>query len=188
MTNHNSTDNTAALEALLYLAGEELSFVEVAKALELPKVEVVALTSALQTAYEERNAGIRLVLSDNAVVVVPDDSTAVLVGEYTRARASGNLSKAELETLTYVAYRGPITQGGIDEVRGVNSSRSLRQLLVRGLVETLDQGTDSGFIGTKYTLTTQALTYLGVKSVADLPDYQKWHNAPEFDLNSDDQN
>ena len=190
MTNsqNNTSDLPPNLEALLYLSGEELSYTELAQTLGVTRDVVVQVPADLQADYETRSAGVRLVCGDNAVAIVPADSTAALVSDYTKSRVSGNLSKVELETLTYIAYRGPITQPQIDEVRGVNSSRALRQLLVRGLVEPLDQRGEAGFIGTKYTLTTQALVYLGVSTVAELPEYQRWHNAPEFDLNSDDQN
>lgn len=182
-----TTDLLPKLEALLYLSGEELSYTELAQTLAAPRGTVVQAATDLQADYETRGAGVRLVCGDNAVAIVPADSTAALVSSYTKSRVSGNLSKVELETLTYVAYRGPITQSQIDEVRGVNSSRALRQLLVRGLVEPLDQKGEAGFIGTKYTLTTQALVYLGVATVAELPEYERWHTAPEFDLQSETQ-
>ena len=187
MTSTNTPELPPKLEALLYLSGEELSYTELSKTLEASRDQVIQTAKDLQADYETRSAGVRLVCGDNAVAIVPADSTAALVSSYTKSRVSGNLSKVELETLTYIAYRGPITQPQIDEVRGVNSSRALRQLLVRGLVEPLDQRGEAGFIGTKYTLTTQALVYLGVSTVAELPEYERWHNAPEFDLQSETQ-
>ena len=54
-----------------------------------------------------------------------------------------------------------------DWVRGVNSSTSLRTLLVRGLIEGREDERDKRRI--RYSLTTEALAHLGVARITDLP-------------------
>ena len=76
---------------------------------------------------------------------------------------SRELSRASLECLTIVLYRGPLPRREIDEIRGVNSSYTLRALLVRGLIEREDS---------LYRPTTKLLEYLGVTSHEDLPEYR----------------
>jgi len=44
-----------------------------------------------------------------------------------------NLSESAMETLSIIAYKGPINRSFIDEIRGVNSSYILRNLLIRGV-------------------------------------------------------
>ena len=38
--------------------------------------------------------------------------------------------------LTIIAYRGPITKLELEQIRGVNCSLILRNLMIRGLIQT----------------------------------------------------
>jgi segregation and condensation protein B len=78
-----------------------------------------------------------------------------------------DLGKASLETLAVIAYQTGTTRGEIDWVRGVNSSTSLRTLLMRGLVEGREDERDKRRI--RYSLTTEALAHLGIKNASELP-------------------
>ena len=72
-----------------------------------------------------------------------------------------------LEVLAIVLYKGPLSKIEIDYVRGVNSVFTLRNLLVRGLVERAAIKNSGGFI---YRPTFQLLQFLGVKSLEELPE------------------
>lgn len=47
---------------------------------------------------------------------------------------SVKLSQSNLETLTIIAYRQPITRIELDEIRGVNSSRTIQKLIELKLI------------------------------------------------------
>ena len=47
---------------------------------------------------------------------------------------SSPLSRSALEALTIIAYNQPITRGGVEIIRGVNSDSVISTLLERGLV------------------------------------------------------
>ncbi|MDO8521070.1 MAG: SMC-Scp complex subunit ScpB, partial [bacterium] len=64
---------------------------------------------------------------------------------------------------------GPITRSEIDYVRGVNSTFILRNLLIRGLIEKIDNPKDQrSFL---YQPSFQLLEYMGVSKIEDLPEY-----------------
>ncbi len=65
-------------------------------------------------------------------------------------------------------YGNDVTRAKIDYIRGVNSSFTLRALLVRGLIER--KGDKNRFI---YSPSMDLLSNLGVGKIADLPDYEK---------------
>jgi chromosome segregation and condensation protein ScpB len=68
-----------------------------------------------------------------------------------------------------VLYKNGVSRAEIDYIRGVNSSFTLRALSVRGLVERLNDPTDNRrYI---YRPSFELLSYLGIKSVAELPEY-----------------
>ena len=80
---------------------------------------------------------------------------------------SRDLGKASLETLAVIAYQEGATRGEVDWVRGVNSSTSLRTLLIRGLIEGREDPSDKRRI--RYALTTEALAHLGLARASELP-------------------
>jgi len=48
---------------------------------------------------------------------------------------TGELTKPSIETLTIIAYRGPIAKYELERIRGINCSLILRNLILRGLAE-----------------------------------------------------
>ena len=81
-----------------------------------------------------------------------------------------SLSKAALEVLAVIAYRGPIARAEIEAVRGVNCSVTVRNLLMRGLIDRYENADDSR--GYLYSVSFPFLRELGLSSVAELPDYE----------------
>ncbi|KKR79438.1 MAG: Segregation and condensation protein B, partial [Candidatus Nomurabacteria bacterium GW2011_GWA2_40_9] len=80
-----------------------------------------------------------------------------------------DLSKSSLETLSVILYKNGVNRREIDYIRGVNSSFTLRALSVRGLVErVLDPADSRRYV---YKPTFELLSFMGIKSVEELPDY-----------------
>jgi len=75
-----------------------------------------------------------------------------------------------LETLTIIAYRGPVTRPEMEQIRGVNCSQILRNLLIKGLVEMEEKNKEP-----YYSISVDFLKYLGVSNIQELPDYDKLH-------------
>mgnify|MGYP003490965444 CR=1 FL=1 len=80
-------------------------------------------------------------------------------------------SKASLETLSIVLYKEGVTRSDINFIRGVNSSYILRNLEIRGLIDRINHKSDNRTYVYKPSL--ELLAYLGVSSVADLPDFER---------------
>ena len=85
----------------------------------------------------------------------------------------GYLSKAALETLASIAYKQPITKGEIEELRGVNSSGSIKLLLERGLIKIIGRKNVPGK-PLLYCTTKEFLEYFGLHSLSDLPTFREW--------------
>lgn len=81
-----------------------------------------------------------------------------------------DLSKASLETLSIILYKNGAPRSLIDYIRGVNSNFILRALSIRGLVEKVNDPKDNRrYI---YKPTFELLSYMGVTSIEELPDYE----------------
>jgi segregation and condensation protein B len=83
-----------------------------------------------------------------------------------------------LETLTIIAYRGPVSRAEIEQIRGVNCAIILRNLLMRGLVENQE---DKKKMQTVYNITFDFLQFLGLKEQSELPDYAKLNSSESLE-------
>ncbi len=155
----------AALHALLFASGEPLEKKQIAKLLDIKDAEVALLLRALT--HSLNGSGVVLVETETAVELRTAPLAAPVVKKLRESELSRDLGKASLETLAVIAYQTGATRGEVDWVRGVNSSTSLRNLLMRGLVEGREDERDKR--RTRYSLTTEALAHLGIASVAELP-------------------
>src|SRR3990167_5125113 len=136
----------AALLAVLFAAGEPLSKKELAGLLEVKVEEMETILEMLRQTVEV--AGLALIEAGEEVELRTSPEAAELVKKLWEAERARDLGKAGLETLAVIAYHatdggvGGTTRGEIDWVRGVNSSASLRTLLVRGLIEGREDPSD----------------------------------------------
>ena len=89
-----------------------------------------------------------------------------------KSEFSEELSRAAIETAAIIAYQGPITRAEIEYVRGVNSSFILRGLLMRGLVERIENPKDARSY--LYRISFDFLKHLGLTKIEDLPQYQEF--------------
>lgn len=99
---------------------------------------------------------------------------AELVASFVEEDLHGELTRPQLETLTVIAYRGPITKSELEQVRGVHCGLILRNLMMRGLIQTEEDPTKLQMV---YTVTMDFLRTLGVASLAELPEYETLHTA-----------
>ncbi|HEY5937701.1 MAG TPA: SMC-Scp complex subunit ScpB [Kofleriaceae bacterium] len=83
------------------------------------------------------------------------------------------LSRAQLETLAIVAYRQPITRPEVDEIRGVDSSATLRLLMDRSLIRILGKKEDVGR-PLLYGTTREFLDFFSLGDLRELPTLREY--------------
>jgi len=134
------------------------------------------LDSALIRLRERLSSGaLRLVETSDSLALMTAPELATLVENLRRDELKADIGKAGIETLAIVMYREPISRAEIDRIRGVNSSFSLRALLVRGLI---DRKTGPG--GTHLFSATPALyAHLGITHKHELPNFSAYLTALE---------
>ena len=125
----------AAVEAILFAAGEPLPIERICLALDLdrPTAEQVLQKLGDHYAYERR--GIRLVRMEDCYQLCSSPDYADLIRKAFEIRKTARLSQPALEVLTIVAYYQPTTRAYVDQVRGVDSSYTVSLLLERGFIE-----------------------------------------------------
>lgn len=157
------------IESILFVASKPLTVRKLAKALEVGEDKVEEALDVLKSKYNQEDSGIHLLFADDTVQMSTNPGNADAVEGFVKDEVAGELTKAQLETLTVVAYRGPITRPELEQIRGVNCSVILRNLMMRGLVNEQD---GSGKLMPEYVLTVEALRHLGIEGVQELPDYE----------------
>lgn len=155
------------IEALLFFKGEPVTVVFLAKTLGISEDDAQKGLVELEQALSSR--GIILMQNGNEYMLATAPQMGAIIETILKEELGKELGKAGLETLATVLYRGPISRSEINYLRGVNSNYILRNLLVRGLIEKVDQGGRS----TVYQPTFELLSYMGVSKVADLPGYEE---------------
>ncbi len=165
----------AALLALLFAHGEPMSKKDAVKVLECSPNDLVKAISVL---HESLNStGLSVIETEEDLELRTAPEAAQIVKDLRESELSKDLGKASLETLATIAYRAGSTRGEVDWVRGVNSSTSLRTLLIRGLIEGKEDPADKRRI--RYSVTTEALAHLGAKRLEDLPRFEELSKEAE---------
>ena len=161
------------IEALLFLKGEPISH---GALMRFFKADAVAVNTALSE-LEEKLSGHSLTLlhKEGEVALGTRPEFGPMFEAIRKEELGKELSKASLETLAIVLYRGGVSRAEIDFIRGVNSSFILRNLSIRGLVEKKPHPEDSR--KNIYTPSFETLSYLGVSGVEKLPEYEKLNEA-----------
>jgi segregation and condensation protein B len=158
----------AIVEALVYASPEPLTLKLLFKLLaDEPKEDVLAAIEALKQDYETR-AGLHMTEVAGGFQITTRPELHEWVRRLFHERTTQKLSVAALETLSVIAYKQPITQAEIGEIRGVNTSGVLSTLLERHLIKIVGRKNVIGrpFL---YGTTREFLIRFGLKDVNDLP-------------------
>lgn len=159
------------IEAMLFVASKPLAIKRMAKVVEVGESEVLAALQTLSEKYN-RESGVVLINNNDEWQLVSNADLKAVTEKFVKAEISGELTKAQLEALTVVAYCGPITKPELEQLRGVNCSLILRNLMMRGLVKEVDG--DGLF--PSYEVTMDYVRHLGLTSLSELPEYAELHN------------
>lgn len=147
---------------ILYLSGDPISITKIAELLSTTEEIISSQIKEVEDALSR--VGLSLLVNGKNLVIVTKPEYAPLLEQFRKDELKGDLTPATLQVLTLVAYLGEVTRENISYIRGVQSSQSIRTLLVRGLI------TRTGEI---CSLTTDALQILGVTKKEELPEYAR---------------
>jgi segregation and condensation protein B len=140
--------------------------------------EVKKAGDELVEEYKNNKRGVQIIKNGSKYQMASAPENSKLIQEFVNDETTGELSRPSLETLTIIAYRGPISKANLDRIRGVNCSLILRNLLLRGLIEVKeDKSTGDSF----YSVTFDFIRFLGINDVSELPDYEKLHKDETVD-------
>ena len=154
----------AALEAVLFAAGEPVGVERLCLGLETDRPTLDAVAQRLMDQYSYERRGLRLLRLDASYQLCSAPEYADYVRKTLESRKPARLSQPALEVLAIIAYYQPVTR-----VRGVDSSYTVGLLLERDLIE------ESGRLAVPgrpilYRTTKTFLRSFGLSSLEELPE------------------
>lgn len=169
---------SSQIEAILLVANKAVSLKELSSITGLKNKELITKLDDLSQEYLEKDKGWRLINVAGNYQLVSSGQHSEIVKKFLKSENNSELSQPSLETLTIIAYRGPIHKIELERIRGVNCSLIIRNLLIRGLIEeSFDKNKNENY----YQVTLDFLRFLNLNSIKDLPDYDRLNQAEELD-------
>ncbi len=182
----NPVEIKGALEAIIYAADEPATVDQMAAAIGIEKSELRPILDELVASYgaDERGTEIREVAGGFKFYTKTQYHDAVR--RFIKGlRPPLRLTMSALETLAVIAYKQPVTQPEMQEIRGVNSSGVLQTLLEKRLITTAGR---KPVIGRPilYRTSKEFLMRFGLSDVEDLPSLKEFEALARQALGADE--
>jgi len=156
------------VSALLFASPDPLGAARLATVLGTSRARVKAALAQVAERLTQAGLGFELRGLAGGSTLMTCPALGELVAGLSKQAAVERISPAALETLSVVAYRGPVTKAEIEAIRGVQAGPMLRSLVDRGLVRVVGRSEDPGH-ALLYGTTKEFLFRFGLESLADLP-------------------
>ncbi len=157
-----------AIEAILFAAGEAVSLKNIAHALSLDKEAAYTHICTLTDQYNFEDRGIQIIQIGESFQMCTNPDYFPYIQALCETPQKKTLTPTILETLAIIAYKQPITKGGIEEIRGVNADHAVNKLMEYNMVEEKGRMDTAGkpiLFGT----TDEFLRHFGFASLEALP-------------------
>ena len=162
-------DVSAAIEAVLFAAGEAVPVARLSLILGVDEQEISVRGAELAERYAAEGRGMRVLRLGDKLQMCSAPEYAQIIIKVLEHRKPPMLSQPALETLAVVAYFQPVTRAYIDQVRGVDSAYTVSVLLERGLIEVCGRLEVPG--RPVLLRTTDAfLRTMGIRELSELPE------------------
>ncbi len=138
-----------------------MEFFSLSKILNTNEEEISNLLPEIKNYLNQ--GGLDLLITNKEISIVTKSENADVIENFWKEELNSELTQASLQVLTLVAYLKNPTRSDISFIRGVQSSQSIRTLAIRGLITRE---------GERCVLTGEALKYLGITKLEELPDFE----------------
>ena len=165
----NPVDRLArTIEALLVIASKPLSVAELAAATEEEEERVETALGLIASRFREGRSGIVLEHVAGGYAYRAAREAAEACGRLVERPVQRGLSQAALETLSIVAYLGPVSRPEIARIRGVAADSAVAGLVERGLIAEAGREEEGGAV--RYETTPLFERVFGLENADALPE------------------
>lgn len=161
----------ATIEAVLFAMGDAVDVEKLATAIGHDKDTTRKLVHQMMDRYNSREGGMEIIELENAFQLATRREYYDALIKVAKQPKRYVLTDVQLEVLSIVAYKQPVTRQEVEKIRGVNSDHALNRLVEYNLVGEagrLDAPGKPIVFGT----TEEFLRNFGVRSAEELPAIQ----------------
>ncbi|WP_288848054.1 SMC-Scp complex subunit ScpB [uncultured Sneathia sp.] len=166
------------IEAIIFLSDKPVPIDELADFLNKTVEETKTLLLDLKEKRE--NTGINLEIKEEMVKFVTNPNCGKVIQDFFNPTVKvKKLSKSSMETLTIIAFKGPITKSAIEDIKGVSVDGSIQTLLEKKLIYA--SGRKKSLGNPKlYEVTENFYGYVGIESKEELFNMEKAQWLKEY--------
>ena len=135
---------------------------------EVPVAHILEAIDALQIKYNHEDFSFALENLAGGYQFLTKPAYQASISILLKQQSHKRLSTAQLETLSIIAYKQPVTKTEIEHIRGVNCDYSIQKLLEKELVS-IKGKSDSVGRPILYGTSEKFMEYFGINSITDLP-------------------
>ena len=158
----------AAIEAILFSAGDSVETGRIAKAIGQDKTTTEKIIRNMMLKYNARDRGIKILELDGAFQLCTKQEYYEYLVEIALQPKKAVLTDVMLETLSIIAYKQPVRKQEIEKIRGVKCDHAINKLVEYNLVQELGR-LDAPGRPILFGTTEEFLRNFGVQSTEDLP-------------------
>lgn len=156
------------VEAAVFAGGNPVAVSQLTNSLSASTEEIEEALSVLAEKYNSECSGINLIRINESVQFCSNKKYVSEVRSILELTKNSPLSNAAMEVLSLVAYNEPVTKAYIEQVRGVDCSGVLSNLISRELVEERGRLELPGR-PLVYGVTENFYRCFGISSLSELP-------------------
>ncbi|MCR4862856.1 MAG: SMC-Scp complex subunit ScpB [Ruminococcus sp.] len=161
-------EKLGAIEAILFASGEPMEIYRLSEASGVDMGTLPSMIKLLNDRYDDCGSGITIKKLDSSYQMCTREDFAEQIRAALETKRSTPLSNAAMEALTIIAYNQPVSKGFVENVRGIDSSSVINNLVEKGLVEEAGR-LDVPGKPIVYRTTPVFLRSFGLSSLGELP-------------------
>ena len=156
------------IEAILFTMGESVELRKIAAAIEHDEATTRKIIHQMMDKYNAQDRGIRIVeLEDSFQMCTKTEMYEYLIRIAKQPKRYA-LTDVQLETLSIIAYKQPVTKLEIEKIRGVKSDHAVNKLVEYNLICEVGR-VDAPGRPLLFGTTEEFLRRFSIQSVEDLP-------------------
>ena len=163
-----NTNPEQMLLAVLFAVGEPISPEKIATALDISTDSVRSLIEHLRDMLDTQDGALQILYLGGQYQLTTRERYTEEIRKVMNERRNVSLTPAALEVLAAVAYNQPVTRAYVEQVRGVDSSGIITNLVEKGLLEEAGR-LDLPGRPLSYKTTAHFLRTFGLSSLEELP-------------------
>lgn len=161
-------ETEGAIEAILFTMGESVELSRIAAVVELDETATREILTRMMERYREEDRGIQIIELEGSYQLCTKKEYYPALIRLAANPKKAVLTDVQLETLSIIAYKQPVTRAEIEKIRGVKCDHAVNKLIEYQLVTELGRLDVPGrpiLLGT----TEEFLRTFGVQALDELP-------------------